>query len=94
MPRRKKKVFHCKHCSFKTTGPTLMHWHYEKNPTHATKSSKVVAEKRRVEKKRAAKKRGEVADFDLPLEPVPTRPRRRHGIKFCPDCGHDLQAYF
>ena len=80
---RKKKVFKCQHCSFRTTGPTLMHWHYEKHPTHATKSSKAVAAKRREVK----------STVELPLEAGPSRPRRRHGLKFCPDCGHDLQGY-
>ncbi len=88
MPRRKKKVFRCKKCSFNTTGPSRMHEHYTRCPSHATSSSIVVAEKR------AAKKRAVARAAELPLEPVPSRARRRHGIKYCPDCGHDLQAYF
>lgn len=39
---RKKKDFKCPKCSFRTTGPTRLGEHYQKNPTHATKRSTVM----------------------------------------------------
>lgn len=88
MPR-KKKQFHCKQCRFKTTGPSPLSAHYKKNPTHATQSSKWVAGRRKEKRAQAASE----AFNALPLQSITSRPHRKRGLKFCPDCGHDLQGY-
>jgi len=38
LPTKKRSPFHCRKCSFKTTGPHKMHLHYVKNPTHNPKA--------------------------------------------------------
>lgn len=78
MPR-KPKNFRCSKCSSVFTGPSKISAHYARFPSHATQRSKHHQSK--------------VAAV-LPLEAVEPRARRRgRGLKFCPECGHDLQGY-
>jgi len=38
LPTVKHKPFHCRKCSFKTTGPAKMHVHYVAHPDHNPKA--------------------------------------------------------